>query len=154
MKVLAILLLLLSQSSVTVSPKQFAVEGAWLETDSKWIHAPKGVAPHGRWSQTAVLHFAKDHKFTLIYCTVIKGPKKSMNISNGDPRGVYRGAWTIHDDLISLTYQLVEQTVILQGQKLPGPVQHANIKISGEPTLNFEGKRFRRESALDETASR
>ncbi len=151
MKILAFLLLLLSQSSLPGAPNQSALEGAWLEADSKWINAPKDVAPREQWSQTAVLYFGKDHKFALIYCTVIRVPKKYMNVSNGDPRGVYRGEWSIHDDTVSLTYQLVEQTVVLQGQKLPGPVQHTNIKISG-PTLSFDGKQFRREVALDESA--
>jgi hypothetical protein len=77
-----------------------------------------------------------------------------MTISNGDPRGVYTGEWTIHDDTVALTYQLVEQTIVLEGQKLPGPVQHAKIKISSGPTLGFGGKQFRREVTLDESAGR
>jgi len=101
-----------------------------------------------------VIYFGKDHKFALIHCTVYQVPKKYMTISNGDPSGVYTGEWSIHDDTVALTYQLVEQTIVLEGQKLPGPVQHANIKISGRPTLEFGGKQFRREVALDESAGR
>jgi hypothetical protein len=81
-------------------------------------------------------------------------PKKYMNISNGDPRGVYRGEWSIHDGTVSLTYQLVEQTGLTQGQKLPGPMQHASITISGGPTLGFDAKQFRREPLLDGSATR
>lgn len=153
MKMVAILFLVLSQSTLAVAPNQTALEGAWLEADSKWINAPKDVAPGEQGSQTAVLYFGKDRKFTLMYCTVIRVPQKYMNISNGDPRGVYRGEWSIHDDTISLTYRLVEQTVALQNQKLPGPIQHADIKIPSGPTLSFAKKRFRREVALDESAS-
>jgi hypothetical protein len=76
-----------------------------------------------------------------------------MNISNGDARGVYRGEWSIHNDTLSLSYQLVEQTIVLQDQKLPGSIQHANIKISNGPILNFDRKQFRREPALDASAS-
>jgi hypothetical protein len=151
-KMFAVLFLLLSQSGV--APNETALEGAWLEADSKWINGPKGVAPPGeQWSQTAVLYFGKDHKFALIYCTVILVPKKYKNISNGDPRGVYRGEWSVEDDTVSLTYKLVEQTVLLQGKKLPGPIQHAKVKISSGLTLGFDGKQFRREVALDESAS-
>jgi hypothetical protein len=107
-----------------------------------------------QWSQTAVIYFGKDHKFALIYCTVHQVPNKYMTISNGDPRRVYTGEGSIHDDTVALTYQLVEQTIVVQGQKLPGPVQHANIKTSSRPTLGFAGKRFRREVALDESAHR
>jgi hypothetical protein len=154
MKTFAFLFLLLSQSSLAVAPNQTALEGAWLQVDSKWINAPKEVAPHEQWSQTAVIYFGKDHKLALIYCTVYQVPKKYMTISNGDPRGVYTGEWSIQDDTVALTYQLVERTIVLQGQKLPGPVQHANIKISSGPTLAFSGNQFRREVALDESAGR
>jgi hypothetical protein len=154
MKTFVFLFLLLSQSSLAAAPNQTALKGAWLEVDSKWINAPKEVAPHEQWSQTALIYFGKDHKFALIYCTVYQVPKKYMTISNGDPRGVYTGEWSIHDETVALTYQLVEQTIVLEGQKLPGPVQHANIKISSGPTLGFGGKQFRREVALDESAGR
>lgn len=153
MNFLAFLFLILSQSSLAVAPNESALEGAWLETDSKWMNAPKGVAPHEQWSQTAVLYFGRDHKFALIDCTVIRASKAHMNISNGDPRGIYRAEWSLHNDTLSLSYQLVEQTIVLQGQKLPGPIQHANIKISTGPILNFDRKRFRREPALDANAS-
>jgi hypothetical protein len=153
-KLFALLFLILSQSSLATAPKERTLEGAWLESDSKWMNAPKGVAPHEQTSQTAVLYFGRDHKFALIYCTVIRVSKAHMNISDWDPRGVYRGEWSIDNDTLSLNYQLVEQTIVLQGQKLPGPIQHANIKISVGPILNFDRKQFRREPALDASASR
>jgi hypothetical protein len=34
-------------SGLAVAPNETALEGAWLEADSKWINAPKDVAPHG-----------------------------------------------------------------------------------------------------------
>src|SRR5271156_4798945 len=154
MKTFVFLFFLLSQSSLAVAPNQTVFEGAWLEVNSRWTNAPKEVAPHEQWSQTAVIYFGKDHRFALIHCTAYRGPKKYMTISNGDPRGVYTGEWNIYDDSVALTYQLVEQTIALEGQKLPGPVQHATIKISGSPTLGFGGKQFRREVALDESAAR
>src|SRR5947209_9586154 len=129
MKMFVLVFLLSSQALLAGASNERALEGAWLEVGSRWINAPKDVAPHEQWSQTAVLYFGKDHKFALIYCTVIRVPKKYVNISNGDPRGVYRGEWSIHGDKVSLSYQLVEQTVLPVGQKLPGPVQHANIHI-------------------------
>jgi hypothetical protein len=152
-KLFVFLFLILSQSSLAVAPNESALEGAWLKANSKWINAPKDVAPHEQTSQTAVLYFGRDHKFALVYCTVIRASKAHMNISDGDPRGVYRGEWSIHNDTLSLNYQLVEQTIVLQAQKLPGPIQHANIKISAGPILNFDRKQFRREPALDASAS-
>jgi hypothetical protein len=109
MKIFAFLFLLLSQSILAVAPNQTELEGAWLEVDSKWINAPKKVAPHEQWSQTAVIYFGKDHKFALIHCTVSQAPKKYMTIGSGDPRGVYTGEWSVHDETVALTYQLVER---------------------------------------------
>lgn len=154
MRVLALFFFLSAQSTVAIAPSESALEGAWLDTASKWVKAPKEVAPDEQWSQTEVLYFGKDHKFTLIYCTVIRVPRKYMNISNGDPRGVYRGEWSINDKTVSLTYQLVERTVPIQGQLLPGPIQHAIIKMLKDATVSFDGKQFRREVALDDSASR
>jgi hypothetical protein len=154
MKIFVFLFLLLSQSGPAVAPSQTELEGAWLEVDSIWINAPKKVARHEQWSQTAVIYFGKDHKFGLIDCTVYQVPKKFMTIGKEDPRGVYTGEWSVQDDTVTLTYQLVERTVVLEGQTLPGPVQHANIKISSGPTLGFGGKQFRRELALDDSAGR
>ena len=150
---LALFFFLLSQSGYAVHLNESALGGAWLETDAKWVSVPKDVAPNEQWAQAAVFYFGKDHKFSLIYCTVIRVPERYMNISNGDPRGVYTGQWSVHEDRISVTYQLVEQTILLKDQKLPGPMQSATIKISGGPILNFDGKRFRRAVALDESAS-
>jgi hypothetical protein len=149
MRVLALLFFFLFQSTVGIARSESALEGAWLDSASSWVKAPKGVAPKERFSQTAVLFFAKDHKFTFIYCTVIRVPKRYMNISNGDPRSVYRGGWSVNDDKVSLTYQLVERTVPIQGQTLPGPIQHATIKVPQDATLSFDRKQFRREAGLD-----
>jgi hypothetical protein len=153
MRVLALLLFFLSQPTVGIAPTESALEGAWLDTASKWVKAPKGVAPKEQFSQTAVLYFGKDHKFTVIYCTVIRVPKKYMNISNGDPRDVYRGEWSVNENTVSLTYQLVERTMSIQGQTLPGLIQHATIKVPQDATLSFDRKQFRREVALDGNAS-
>jgi hypothetical protein len=151
-KLFAVLFLILSQSSLATAPNERMLPGAWLEADSKWINAPQDVAPRNQSSQAVVLYFGRDHKFALIYCTVIRKAKKYMTISNGDPRNVYRGDWSIHDDTVLLTYQLVEQTIVVQGRELPGPIQHANIKLPAS-TLIFDRKQFRREVALDASAS-
>jgi hypothetical protein len=121
MRVLALLFIFLFQSPVGIAPSEGALEGTWLDSASNWVKAPKGVAPKEQFSQKAVVYFGKDHKFTFIYCTVIRVPKKYMNISNGDPRSVYRGEWSVKDDKVSLTYQPVERTVPIQGRHYPDP---------------------------------
>ena len=46
-----------------------------------------------------------------------------------------------------------EQTVSVQGQTLPGPIQRSVIKMQKDNTLSFDGKPFRREAALNASAS-
>jgi len=125
-RLFALLFLIWSQWSLATALNEHELEGAWLEADSKWVNAPKDVAPRTQSGQTAVLYFGRDHKFALIYCTVIRVAKDHLNISNGDPRSVFRGEWSIHGNTISLTYQLVEQTIVVQGRELPGPI-HTQI---------------------------
>jgi hypothetical protein len=132
-KVYALLFLLSSQSSFAGAPNESFLEGAWLEADSNWVNAPKDVAPREQWSQTAVLYFGKGHKFALIYCTVIRVPKKYMNISNGDPRGVYRGEWSIHDDTVSLTYQWSNKPYLFRARSYRVPFNTQTSKFPKFP---------------------
>ena len=130
---------------------KYALEGAWMEVGVKWVNAPPDVNAHQQRTQAAILFFGKDQDFGLIYCTVGREPNW-MTISNGDGRGVYNGEWKTSGKTISITYWLVEQTVLPVGKKLPGPILSGIIKVKGESTLSFEGKTFRREPALDEKA--
>jgi hypothetical protein len=123
-------LLALLTIDLAFAPNESFLEGAWLEADSNWVNAPKYVTSREQWSQTAVLYFGKDHKFALMYCTVIRVPKKYMNISNGDPRGVYRGEWSIHNDTVSLTYQLVEHMGLIYDAIEYLPMHLAQLKGS------------------------
>ncbi len=130
-----------------------APRGAWLQDGLKWTQAPPDINPHLRSAQAAILFFGEDHKFAIIYCTVGRETKKYMTISNGDPRGVYRGEWTANQSSISVTYRLEEATILQKGQTLPGPMQRATVKISQGSVMTFEAKTFRRAVALDKSAS-
>lgn len=149
----ALLSVFFLQFALAQVPNKLTLEGAWLQADVKWINAPSDINPHLQSAQAAVLYFGEDHKFALIYCTVGRAAKQSMTISNGDPRGVYQGEWSIRDDTISVKYQLVEATILPQGQKLPGPIQSGALKASKDSILVFDGKSFRRASALDKSAA-
>lgn len=148
----SLLVLCLAVAAAGASDKE-APQGAWLQDGVKWTSAPPDINPHLQSAQVAILYFGKDHKFALIYCTVGRVPKQYMTISNGDPRGVYQGEWKTDRQSISVTYQLVEATILPKGQKLPGPMQHATIKVSQGPRMTFEGKTFRRAVALDMSAA-
>ncbi len=151
MRVLALLLSLFWLSAAGIADGN-TLEGAWLEDGIKWIDAPSDINPHLQSAQAAILYFGKDHKFGLIYCTVVRQAKQNMTISNGDPRGVYRGEWNANEHAVSVTYRLVEATILPSGQKLPGPVQSATIKLSAGPDLVFDGKSFSRAVTLDLSA--
>jgi hypothetical protein len=127
-------------------------QGAWLQNGIRWINAPRDINPRLQSGEAAVLFFEEDHKFALIYCAVGRVPKEYMNISHGDPRGVFIGKWDVHGDEIAIEYRLVDRTIQLKGEKLPGPIQSATIKASHD-ILNFNGKTFRRSRELDKSAA-
>jgi hypothetical protein len=151
MRALALLLLSFCWLSCPRSSDTNVVEGAWLEDGVKWTNAPRDINPHLQSAQAEVLYFGKDHKFGLIHCTVIRQPKQKITISNGDPRGVYQGEWTCGEHALSVTYRLVEATILPKGQALPGPIQHGTIK-SSHNSLTFDEKSFRRVVGLDQSA--
>jgi hypothetical protein len=151
MRALPLLLLTLFWLSGPRSSDTNVVEGAWLEDGLKWTNAPRDINPHLQSAQAEILYFGEDHKFALIHCTVIRQPKQNMTISNGDPRGVYQGEWTGNEHALSVTYRLVEATILPKGQTLPGPIQHGTIK-SSHNSLTLEGKSFRRVAGLDQSA--
>jgi len=126
--------------------------GAWLEIGVNWIGAPAEINPHLQYGQAQIVYFGRDHVFAVIYCTINRVPKQYMTISAGDPQGVYRGKWKLDGDDIAVEYRLVDRTIEVRGEKLPGPIQRAAIKISSQ-ILTFDRKKFRRSLELDKSSS-
>ena len=133
MKKLTTLLFLFLLSLYVRASDNDKLRGAWLEEGVKWMNVRADVNPHLQWAQAGILYFDKDNKFGLIYCTVNRVPGKYMIISAGDPRGVYKGEWKTNDHTISITYQLVEATVLKVGEKLPGPMKSGTIEVPSTP---------------------
>ena len=138
---------------IGVIPSQDFPQGAWLRDGSKWESAPRDINPQLQSAEAAILYFGKDHKFALIYCTVGRAPKQYMVISNGDPRNVYEGEWKTEDKSISVTYRLVEATILRSDQKLPGPIRHGIIELSNGTVVIFKKETYRRVAALDRSAA-
>jgi hypothetical protein len=153
MKKLAILLCLFVLSLQARAFGGEKPEGAWLEDGVKWVKVRADINPHLQWAQATILYFGKDEKFGRIECTVNRVPGKYMNISVGDPRGVYYGEWKANGSVMTLKYRLVEATVRRIGSELPGPVEEREIKVSAGPVFTFEGKTFHRAVALDKSAA-
>lgn len=149
---LAISLLLSSWLCAVTSDKSASLQGAWIEDHVNWQRAPADVNPHLQTGQAAVLYFAKDHSFAVIYCTVNRRPERRMTVSNGDPRGVYKGEWASNGDVVTVTYRLVQATIPPPGQQIPGALERSTIEVSGKSALVFEGKTFHREVRLDSSA--
>jgi hypothetical protein len=149
MKKLLALLLVFALHQGLSSTETSALEGTWLQTGNRWVNAPATIDPHLQSSQTAVLYFGQDHTFALIYCTVYRSSRKHLTMSNGDPRGVYKGEWASDGNVVSVTYHLVEATIPPPRQKIPDAEQRATIKISQNSSLVFERKTFHREVRLD-----
>jgi hypothetical protein len=150
-KMLPLMVLIFLPSLAVRSDTSFS-DGAWLQDGVKWVNAPRDINPQLQSGSAAVLYFGKDQTFALIYCTVGREPKKYMTISHGDPRSVYIGKWEVHGNDIAIEYRLVDRTVKIKGEKLPGQIQHAAIKMSRN-ILSFDKKIFRRSLELDKSAA-
>jgi hypothetical protein len=124
------------------------VTGTWVETGVKWSRPPAELHLNQRYAECAILYFAPNHDFALIYGTVIKAPQ-SEGLSHGDGGVVYLGTWTAKDAILEIHYQLVSRTVQKANESLPGPVQAGEVKIRDRALL-FANKRFNRHALLDD----
>ena len=152
MKTVTTLLLLICFPALAAKPDVGRVRGAWLREGVKWVNAPPDVSPRLQSGEAAILYFGNDHTFALIYCWLYREPKRYITISHGDPRDVYLGKWTAEGNDIAVEYRLVDRTVKIKGELLPGPVQHAKIKIS-RALFHLEKNSFRRATGLDKDAA-
>ena len=136
---------LLSSSLESQTP---AFLGTWIESGAKWTSPPAELHLNQRYAECAVLYFAANHEFALIYGTVIKAPQ-SEGLSQGDGRVVYLGTRNAKDATLEIRYQLVSQTVQKLNESLPGPIETGEVKIRNGALL-FANKRFKRHALLDD----
>lgn len=122
--------------------------GAWRQTNVKWKKPPAELKLKQRYAEAAILYFSSDHKFVLLYGTVIQGPT-SEGVSHGDGCVAYLGAWNLTGNSLHVEYRLVSRTVAQEGETLPGPVQSEDLRVRGS-TLLFQKGRFRRDGKLDD----
>jgi hypothetical protein len=152
MKTLTALLLLVCLPMLVAGLDQDHVQGAWLQDGVKWTKAPAGINPRLKLGEAEILYFDKDQTFVIIYCIVNRVPNEYETISHGDGQVVYRGKWEAQGDDIAVEYRLVDRTVKIKGEALPGPIQHATIKTS-DRVLRLERKTFHRTVGLDKSAA-
>lgn len=126
--------------------------GAWLQDSIIWRDAPRDINPQLQSGEVTVLYFGKDQRFALIYGIVGRVRNDYMTISHGDPRGVFLGKWQVNGEEIDLEYRLMDRTIRVTGETLPGPIEKATIKTF-DGTLAFRGKTFRRATGLDQSVA-
>lgn len=151
MMIIKALLLLFCLPGLTAPLDEGRLHGAWLQDSVKWTEAPRDVNAHLQSGSATVMYFSEDHTFALIECWVYREPGRYIVISHGDGRSVYLGKWEPKGDDIAVEYRLVDRTIRIKGEVLPGPVQQATIKVAAG-LLSFEGMRFRRTTKLDRSA--
>ncbi len=143
------LLLLLCLTSGCHAQEKMAPEGAWIQDGIVWSSPPADVNPTLQYAQTAILYFAPDHTFALLYATVNRVPSKYEVVSNGDGQIVYLGTWQGRPDGgIAAEYRLVSRSVQKPGESLPGSAENRRATRSGA-FIVFDGRKFQRDSALD-----
>jgi len=144
-------LLLFCLPGLTASLDEAHVHGAWLQDGLKWTGAPQEVNQHLQTGAATVIHFGENHTFALIHCWVYREPGRYASISHGDGRSVYVGKWESKGDDIVVEYRLVDRTIRIKGETLPGPVEQATVKDAAG-FLSFKGQKFRRTAELDQSA--
>jgi hypothetical protein len=152
MKTLTALLLLVCIPLFGSGLDEGDIRGAWLQRGAKWTNAPPDINPHLQTAETEILYFGKDLDFAIIDCVVNRVPKEYETISHGDGRSVYLGKWNAAGDDLGVEYRLVDRTLKIKGEVLPGPMQHATLKAS-HGVLDFGGKIFHRAVGLDKSAA-
>jgi len=152
MKTLTTLLLLICLQLLASGLDGGPVQGCWLQDGVKWTNAPQDINPHLQTGEAEILYFGKDQAFAVIHCVVNRVPKEYETISHGDGQVVYRGKWETAGDDISVEYRLVDRTVKIKGEELPGPIRHATIKAP-HGVLHLDGKTFHRAIGLDKSAA-
>jgi hypothetical protein len=147
--IVGLFLLLASSSLSRAQPAEIAIpSGTWVETDVGWLRPPAELDYlHEHYGEAGILFFGADHRFLLVYGTVIKQPG-SESFSHGDGRVVFLGTWQVHGSSLRVHYQLVERTVARGGEQIPGPMLSADILMKGAD-LMFDRKRFDRDARLD-----
>ena len=139
--------LLLWILSMAPGTDALAPERAWRQSDVKWNKPPAELQLEERYAETALLYFGSNHEFSLVYATVIQGPK-SEGVSRGDGQVVYLGKWKSEGAKVGVEYRLASRTVRKDGEETPGPLERAEIsKQNG--LLLFLKMRFTRDEQLD-----
>lgn len=122
--------------------------GSWLETGVRWQKPPAELSYlHEQFAEAGILFFAANHRFLLVYGTVLRQPNNET-LSQGDGRVVYIGTWKTDGSRLRVEYQLVERTVRREGEQIPGPMLTASLQTSSGHLI-LEGKRFERDARLD-----
>lgn len=151
MRTLGIVALLFLLIPVSAGAGKHDLQGAWLQDGIKWIGAPPDINRRLQTAEAVILYFGEDRTFGLVYCWVIRVPHQYITISHGDPRTVSRGHWRSSHESVEVDYRLIERTVAIKGEDLPGPNQTATITRS-RGTLTYGGKTYRRVPDLDDAA--
>jgi hypothetical protein len=121
--------------------------GTWVETGVRWSKPPAKLHLNERFADCAILYFAPNGDFALVYGTVIKAAHSEV-LSHGDGRVVYLGTWTAKNATLGIRYRLVSRTVQQLKESLPGPIETGEVRIHNA-TLLFANKRFNRDARLD-----
>ncbi len=159
MKAVILLVLLMGASVNSRAVDILHSHRIWVHQYTRWEKAPPEVESRISTASATVLYFRADGKFRMVDCLLIKG-KRSLGISNGDGLNIYIGEWSERDNVINVSYRLIERTVPMIGEVLPSPVRTSTVtfkgkrnrsaKISPLARLTFEGKEYAPTFTLDE----
>lgn len=106
----------------------------WLQKQVKWEKAPKDIDPALSAGAAVALYFGEGGDFRMLSGTVYKR-KGSISASVGDSESIWKGKWVLDGEQIRVEFQLIYHDIRIQGEQLPGPIEHVTFRFEPQKRL-------------------
>jgi hypothetical protein len=125
-------------------------KGLWVKLDSAWQPSP----PESGFTSSAyarVLRFEPDGQFSWIACMLLRNGEKTT-ISPGDGQVFFFGRWKAAGNRAHVEYVKAREVIHVAGSDQPFEKKRVATAESTGDRVIFEGLRFTRSFAPDESA--
>jgi hypothetical protein len=129
-----------------------AAHPVWISEDLKWEQDPGDKEQS--WAAGGALYFGEHGEFGRFGGVLVKRGTR-LGFSGGEGEIIYAGTWNVKAEIAQIDYRLVGMYKVVRptGDKapeIPGPVQHAQIRLDSKSLrhLEFDGERYEATSHL------
>jgi len=150
----ALILMIASTSPLAgnSAAQMLAAHPVWISEDLKWEQDPGDKEQC--WAAGGALYFGEHGEFGRFSGVLIKRGTR-LDFSGGEGEIVYAGTWNVKAEIVQIDYRLVGMYKVVRpaGDKapeIPGPVEHAQIRLDSKSPrhLEFDLERYEATSHL------